>query len=116
MYHLVEEMRQRIGVKGRVVGYGHVGDCTYNRSSPLFVMCKGRMLLYAAVPIIILAYPPLSLIRCPMAANLHLNISSPSYSEEVKSLIEPFVYEWTSARGGSISAEHGVRTITTLLD
>ena len=41
--------------------------------------------------------------------NLHLNISSPAgYSIEVENLIEPFVYEWTAARGGSISAEHGL--------
>jgi D-2-hydroxyglutarate dehydrogenase len=41
--------------------------------------------------------------------NLHLNISRPgNYSIELENLIEPFVYEWTAARGGSISAEHGL--------
>jgi len=42
------------------------------------------------------------------AANLHLNIVSPKYDSQVHDLIEPFVYEWTSKQGGSISAEHGV--------
>eukprot|EP00958_Prasinococcus_capsulatus_P027659 scaffold5769_cov402-Prasinococcus_capsulatus_cf.AAC.8 len=40
--------------------------------------------------------------------NLHLNISTPSPSQRVLELIEPFVYEWTSKHGGSISAEHGL--------
>ena len=31
------------------------------------------------------------------------------YSAEVEALLEPFVYEWTTERDGSISAEHGVR-------
>ncbi len=35
---------------------------------------------------------------------------TPKYDAEVHGLIEPFVYEWTSKQGGSISAEHGVRT------
>lgn len=39
--------------------------------------------------------------------NLHLNISVPKYSEEIASLIEPFVYEFTARHNGSISAEHG---------
>lgn len=45
-------------------------------------------------------------------ANLHLNISTPSrgapYHEELLREIEPFVFEWTLAHGGSISAEHGL--------
>jgi D-2-hydroxyglutarate dehydrogenase len=90
MYELVEEMRVRTadlpGVV--VVGYGHVGD-----------------------------------------SNLHLNISAPraaagsssgvsessgggggggDVAARVLERIEPFVYEWTSARGGSVSAEHGL--------
>jgi D-2-hydroxyglutarate dehydrogenase len=41
--------------------------------------------------------------------NLHLNVSSPGgYHAELLSLIEPFVYEWTAAAKGSVSAEHGV--------
>lgn len=40
--------------------------------------------------------------------NLHLNISSPTYREELAALLEPYVYEWTTQYGGSISAEHGL--------
>ncbi|EME32353.1 D-lactate dehydrogenase (cytochrome) [Galdieria sulphuraria] len=40
--------------------------------------------------------------------NLHLNISSSDSNESLSNLIEPYVYEWTRAHGGSISAEHGV--------
>lgn len=41
--------------------------------------------------------------------NLHLNVSAPSgRTSELSALIEPFVYEWTRERRGSISAEHGL--------
>ncbi|XP_077394163.1 D-2-hydroxyglutarate dehydrogenase, mitochondrial [Festucalex cinctus] len=40
--------------------------------------------------------------------NLHLNITSPSRDAALLAAIEPFVYEWTSARRGSVSAEHGL--------
>ncbi|KAK9803284.1 hypothetical protein WJX72_007036 [[Myrmecia] bisecta] len=40
--------------------------------------------------------------------NLHLNIAAESYNEELRKQIEPYVYEWTAARRGSISAEHGL--------
>lgn len=40
--------------------------------------------------------------------NLHLNIVVPSQNEEVRKLLEPYVYEWTAKRKGSISAEHGL--------
>ncbi|KAI9032411.1 actin interacting protein 2 [Hyaloraphidium curvatum] len=40
--------------------------------------------------------------------NLHLNVSCPAYDAELSAALEPFVYEWVSARGGSISAEHGL--------
>jgi D-2-hydroxyglutarate dehydrogenase len=87
MYALVDEMRARFAgaVPGALVaGFGHVGD-----------------------------------------GNLHLNISVPRGSDSASStssssdsgnsaddpvlaLIEPFVYEWTAAHRGSISAEHGL--------
>lgn len=41
-------------------------------------------------------------------SNLHLNICEPAYTAETLHLIEPYVYEWTSSVGGSISAEHGI--------
>ena len=41
--------------------------------------------------------------------NLHLNVSSPAgYDAALERVLEPFVYEWTAARRGSVSAEHGV--------
>ncbi|XP_034236299.1 D-2-hydroxyglutarate dehydrogenase, mitochondrial-like isoform X2 [Thrips palmi] len=40
--------------------------------------------------------------------NIHLNITSKEYSKEIMNNIEPFVYEWTSKFGGSVSAEHGI--------
>lgn len=40
--------------------------------------------------------------------NLHLNITSPTKDAKLLAAIEPFVYEWTSARRGSVSAEHGL--------
>lgn len=41
--------------------------------------------------------------------NLHLNILSPKgHNEHLQKLIEPYVYEWTAKRRGSVSAEHGV--------
>ncbi|GFY61672.1 d-2-hydroxyglutarate dehydrogenase, mitochondrial [Trichonephila inaurata madagascariensis] len=40
--------------------------------------------------------------------NLHFNATSRTFDPEVLALIEPFIYEWTSERKGSISAEHGI--------
>ncbi|XP_077205174.1 D-2-hydroxyglutarate dehydrogenase, mitochondrial isoform X2 [Paroedura picta] len=40
--------------------------------------------------------------------NLHLNITTESYSDSLLETIEPYVYEWTSQYCGSISAEHGL--------
>jgi len=40
--------------------------------------------------------------------NLHLNITSSSYDASLAARLEPFVYEWTSAAKGSVSAEHGL--------
>ena len=40
--------------------------------------------------------------------NLHLNVSCARYEGAILDRIEPYVYEWTAARRGSISAEHGL--------
>ncbi|XP_071053094.1 D-2-hydroxyglutarate dehydrogenase, mitochondrial isoform X2 [Onthophagus taurus] len=40
--------------------------------------------------------------------NIHLNICLKEFSQEILKKIEPYVYEFTSARKGSVSAEHGV--------
>ncbi|ETI34678.1 hypothetical protein F443_18861 [Phytophthora nicotianae P1569] len=42
--------------------------------------------------------------------NVHLNISTLKYDEQVFNALEPFVFEWTSKYRGSISAEHGIGT------
>ena len=39
--------------------------------------------------------------------NMHLNITSRDYRQDVMDKIEPFLYQWTSEHKGSISAEHG---------
>jgi len=41
-------------------------------------------------------------------ANLHLNIPVRRFDKTVEKQLEPFVYEWTQKRNGSISAEHGL--------
>ncbi|KAI0029613.1 FAD-binding domain-containing protein [Vararia minispora EC-137] len=41
-------------------------------------------------------------------SNLHLNICAASYSPEIETALEPFVYELTASYNGSISAEHGL--------
>ncbi|KDE06068.1 hypothetical protein MVLG_03620 [Microbotryum lychnidis-dioicae p1A1 Lamole] len=40
--------------------------------------------------------------------NLHLNIVANKWDERIEEIIEPWVYEATAARNGSISAEHGL--------
>ena len=40
--------------------------------------------------------------------NMHLNITSRHYNQEVMDKIEPYLYQWTSEQKGSISAEHGM--------
>ncbi|KAK9502173.1 hypothetical protein O3M35_012756 [Rhynocoris fuscipes] len=40
--------------------------------------------------------------------NIHLNVQTKEFDHQVHELIEPYIFEWTSAQGGSISAEHGI--------
>lgn len=40
--------------------------------------------------------------------NLHLNVTSPEYSQKTMELIEPFIYDWVAKHKGSVSAEHGL--------
>lgn len=40
--------------------------------------------------------------------NLHLNVTSRQFSRPLLERIEPFIYEWVMAHGGSVSAEHGL--------
>lgn len=98
MYALVEAMRARVaGVPGaRVVGYGHVGD--------------GNLHLNISAP---------RLGKRPAGGGSSMTADSGSggggdgdadarLQRQLLGLIEPFVYEWTAARGGSVSAEHGL--------
>lgn len=41
-------------------------------------------------------------------SNLHLNVTAERWDDALLAALEPFVYEWTAAHGGSISAEHGI--------
>lgn len=40
--------------------------------------------------------------------NLHLNLTSEKYDDELFNLLEPYVFEWTKENMGSVSAEHGL--------
>lgn len=40
--------------------------------------------------------------------NTNMMLLAAKYDKDILSHIEPFVYEWTAARKGSISAEHGL--------
>jgi FAD/FMN-containing dehydrogenase len=40
--------------------------------------------------------------------NVHLNVTAVEQSQELVDRLEPFIYDWTAERGGSVSAEHGV--------
>ncbi|KAF9737444.1 hypothetical protein PMIN06_001152 [Paraphaeosphaeria minitans] len=41
-------------------------------------------------------------------ANLHLNVPVRRFDKTVEKALEPYLYEWTAKRNGSISAEHGL--------
>jgi len=41
--------------------------------------------------------------------NLHLNVTvKDGYSDEIKNVLEPWLYEWVAKQDGSVSAEHGL--------
>eukprot|EP00163_Fabomonas_tropica_P010549 TRINITY_DN2071_c0_g1_i2.p1 TRINITY_DN2071_c0_g1~~TRINITY_DN2071_c0_g1_i2.p1 ORF type:complete len:461 (+),score=117.92 TRINITY_DN2071_c0_g1_i2:356-1738(+) len=40
--------------------------------------------------------------------NLHLNITTPDFSDDMLHKIEDFIYPWTANAQGSVSAEHGI--------
>jgi D-2-hydroxyglutarate dehydrogenase len=40
--------------------------------------------------------------------NLHINITSEKYDDNLFNLLEPYIFEWTKQNQGSISAEHGL--------
>ncbi|XP_004637503.1 D-2-hydroxyglutarate dehydrogenase, mitochondrial [Octodon degus] len=40
--------------------------------------------------------------------NLHLNVTAEAFSTALLAALEPYVYTWTAAHRGSVSAEHGL--------
>ncbi|XP_010604970.1 D-2-hydroxyglutarate dehydrogenase, mitochondrial isoform X1 [Fukomys damarensis] len=40
--------------------------------------------------------------------NLHLNVTAEAFSAALLDALEPYVYTWTAAQRGSVSAEHGL--------
>lgn len=39
---------------------------------------------------------------------MHLTVVCEEFNKEIYSLVEPFVFEYTSKLNGSVSAEHGI--------
>ena len=39
---------------------------------------------------------------------MHLTVVCDNFNKEIYSLVEPFVFEYTSKLKGSVSAEHGI--------
>jgi FAD/FMN-containing dehydrogenase len=87
MYNLVQEMRQRLASAPVPPPSTSTSTTSHSTSTP-----RIHVLGYGHVG----------------DSNLHLNVSAPSYSDDLLGRIEPFIYEWTSAVGGSVSAEHGL--------
>lgn len=44
----------------------------------------------------------------PGDGNIHIQVSIPQYEEDIASQLEPFIFEYISKVGGSVSAEHGI--------
>ena len=90
------QMRVRIGDRGLVVGYGHVGDGNLHlnvsapRADPNGVSPPG-------------VTPP------GAAGGAQKGNTAPGERAGLLlDLIEPYVYEFTAAARGSVSAEHGI--------
>jgi len=95
------QLRERIAE-----GLTHDGYCyKYDISLPHDVMygfverCRERM---AKLAITTVGYGHIG------DSNLHLNVTSPEYSEEIVRLLEPWLQEETAKVKGSVSAEHGL--------
>ncbi|KAL2717564.1 hypothetical protein V1478_013264 [Vespula squamosa] len=41
-------------------------------------------------------------------SNIHVQVSIPTYQEDIASQLEPFIFEYISSLRGSVSAEHGI--------
>ena len=82
-------MRKRLGENClRCVGYGHVGDSNLH--------------------LVRFFYNFLGVKKFPLFVIFVQNITTKEYSKITDELIEPYIFEWVSAKRGSISAEHGI--------
>lgn len=126
MYELVERVKDRLtGVSQEVVvaGYGHYGDGNLHLN-----VSDGRGGLQQVSP------PPGCCLLCLSGVWLQLPGLNPHCQQregshlwllrsevrgcilsrhvccvqDVQEALEPFVYEWVSGAGGSVSAEHGI--------
>jgi len=62
--------------------------------------CRGRMEPYPDARVHVWGHA--------VDGNIHLNIVTPEAREDVRTALEPWVYDYVAKRGGSISAEHGI--------
>ncbi|CAH0627234.1 unnamed protein product [Chrysodeixis includens] len=94
-------LRESIAGAGLVVGYVF----KYDVSIPL----KNY---YDLVPILRKKVGDKALIVCGYGhvgdGNIHINVTVPKYSQEIASVLEPYIFEEVSKLNGSISAEHGI--------
>ena len=86
LYQLVEDTRSRFVEKGLISEQDRADAASQSDKPALGVVGYGHM----------------------GDSNLHLNVPVKSYTAEVESALEPWVYEWIQKRNGSISAEHGL--------
>lgn len=40
--------------------------------------------------------------------NIHVQVSIPTYYEDIAAQLEPFIFEYVAQHRGSVSAEHGI--------
>jgi FAD/FMN-containing dehydrogenase len=134
MYSLVDAVRERMQPFGSsvvVTGYGHVGDqnlhlnVTDGNKRPGTVR---NFSLRASNMLVLTGRHPLGWreclsdhldhcthglaagvqvcsSQCYAARNVH---ESKCFAQEIEDALQPFVYDWTNERRGSVSAEHGI--------
>jgi (R)-2-hydroxyglutarate---pyruvate transhydrogenase len=107
MYELVDVVRDRLAAAGLgaaqgvvPVGYGHMGDSNVH----LNVSTRGHGAEGAAVRAAVLVSGG----GAEVAERIYSPLISLPPCAPLQAALEPFVFEWTIAQGGSISAEHGL--------
>ena len=94
-------LRERIAEALRIDGYVHKYDLSLPLSQ-LYELVEAMRKRTGGIAKSVVGYGHLG------DGNLHLNLTSDENSEQLANVIEPFVYEWTASRRGSVSAEHGL--------